>query len=214
MLGMIIGAAFAAGLVEEITDGIKKASIRNTQDMVFVNHKAEYFYQKQYTDVIHDLLGMGFTNVNAVELRKHKKSIFTKKLYGQVESVSINGDDSFSKGERFAKGAHVVVSFHVYKDSPHVTIPELEYRNNPRFAYDQNRQYANPQFQQPININLNIDNRAEGYKYQDDPRLGYNNQRQAQLGYDYDESAKKRCSYCGILVPKYMSICPHCGGHF
>lgn len=213
MLGLLIGAAVASQLIDTVKesidtvkDSIQESKIHNMQDMVFINQGASGFYQKNYMDVIHSLLGMGFYNVNAVEIRQHKQGFFTRQIYGQVQSVSINGNDHFSKGERYARGAHVVVSFHVFKDSPHVVIPELEHRYEPYPAYDYNSRqtsYASPQ---PFNINVNIDSGGSEYRY--NAHSDYERQRTPE-----NEAPRLvYCEYCGSPIPEYAAFCPRCGG--
>jgi len=211
MLGLLIGAAVASELIDtisEVSTHIIDATAHSIKDSIFVNCSASTFYQKQYMEVIHALLGMGFTNINAVEIRKHRQGFFTKNIYGQVESVSINGNDSFKKGDRFVKEAHVVVSFHVFIDSPHVVIPELEYNTRSHPVYEQ------PRYQQPINVNVNIDNGFRGYgnqqsqgQYNGNPYYG----QQRQYTYDMPQ---KRCAYCGTLAPGHAAFCPNCGAPF
>ena len=223
MLGLLIGAAVASQLIDtigEASNHLIDASTHAMKDKIFVNCSANDFYQKQYMEVIHAMLGMGFKNVNAVELRQHRQGLFTKNIYGQVESVSINGINNFKRGDRFAKEAHVVVSFHVFKDSPHVVIPELERNHRSQPVYEQ------PRYQQPmppINVNVNIDNgpRDYGYQRQYNGNPNYGQQRQyngnpnygQQRPYGY-EMPQKRCAYCGVLVPKHASFCSHCGAPF
>ncbi len=220
MLGLLIGAAVASQLIDtigEASNHIIEASTHATKDMIFVNCSANNFYQKQYMEVIHTLLGMGFKNVNAVELRQHREGFFTRNIYGQVESVSINGNDSFKKGDKFAREAHVVVSFHVFKDSPHVVIPELEYNNRQHPGYQQ------PGYQQPIQVNVNIDNgpRDYGYQRQYSGNPNYEQQRQYSGNPNYEQPRQythdmpqKRCAYCGVIAPKHAIFCPHCGAPF
>lgn len=217
MLGVLIGAAVASSLIKDTTniikDTINEASSRAMKDMIFVNCSASDFYQKQYMEVIYALLGMGFTNVNVVELREHREGFFTRKIYGQVESVSINGKDSFHKGERFAREAYVVVSFHVFKDSPHVVIPELENRNRTQPLYEQTR------YQQPINVNVNIDTKPQGYGYQYGQNQYNGNPQYDYNGTPYYEQQRqpvnnvpeRRCAYCGLIVPRNAVFCRHCG---
>lgn len=204
MLEVLIGAAVASNLLNAININTL-ATNQAKKDMIFVSCSASHFYQRQYMEVIHAMLGMGFTNVNVVELRQHRQGLFTKNIYGQVETVSINGNDSFKKGDRFSKEAHVVVSFHVFRDSPHVVIPELEHNNRSHSGYVQ------PGYQQPINVNVNIDNgpRDNGYQRQYNGNPYYEQQRQ----YNY-EIPQKRCAYCGALASKHAVFCPHCGAPF
>lgn len=211
MLGLLIGAAVASELINKIGDvsnHIIDATTHATKDMIFVNCSASNFYQKQYMEVIHAMLGMGFTNVNAIEIRRHRRGFFTNNIYGQVESVSINGNESFKKGDRFAREAHVVVSFHVFIDSPHVVIPELENNNRTYSGYEYHEM---PRYQQPINVNVNISNGPGeyGYQWQGNGNPNYGQQR----SYTYD-TPQKRCAYCGCLVNKSAAFCSNCGAPF
>ena len=218
MLGLLIGAAVASDLIDTIGGAIEtigeasthiiEASNNARKDMIVANYGASHFYQKQYMEVIHTLLGMGFTNVHAVEIRKHRKGFFTQNIYGQVESVSINGNDSFQKGTRFAREAYVLVSFHVFKDSPHVVIPELEHRTRSHAGFEQ------PGYQPPINVNVNINNGPQPDRYQYGQRQYNGNPNHGQQRPFSSGMPAKRCAYCGVLAPQHAVFCPHCGAPF
>lgn len=187
MLGVLVGAAVATKMVGVIS----KAAKNYMQGVIFVSCTASSFRGADYLDVIHNLQGMGFTNININEIR-HNRNFLTRNIYGKVESVSINGNSEFQKGDMFAQGAHVVVSFHVYKDSPRVEIPEL-YRRTEHL----DRQLG---YQQPVNVNVNIQNELP--HYDNNPSVS-NHSGEATTWY--------RCAYCGATIPNSKGFCPRCG---
>ena len=221
MLGIIVGAAVATkmiGAVSEVVSDVVSDAVKNQnknlEDMVFVNVSAADFQQKNFLDVIRNLLGMGFTNVNVYEIRQHNEGFFTRNIYGKVESVSINGNSSFVKGARFARGAHVLVSFHVFKNSPKVYIPDLQNRaasavQQPRYnqqpGYNQQRGYN----QQPGYNQQRGYNQQPGYYNQPgNPQRSSNNSNpyvQWSVGF------KCRCEYCNSIFLNKDWRCPYCG---
>lgn len=198
MIGLLIGAAVASSIIGEIGDTAQKIYDNRMNDMydaVLLKRDAVSFHEQNYMDVIRVLLEAGFTDINTVEIRKYKSGFFTKGKYGKVESVSINGNNAFTKKTRFSRNAHVVVSFHVFKDSPPVVIPELQRRMQsvPQVGYP---------YQQPFNINVNIDNSPS--------QSGY----QQPMGRNYpffNPDDEKYCGYCNSLIPNNAGFCPRCG---
>lgn len=76
------------------------------------NDKSEYVY-KNYKDVIKKLEEVGFTNI--VEKPMYDIVIgWTEE--GEVDNVTINGLDTYKRGNVFKKDAEVVVSYHLKED--------------------------------------------------------------------------------------------------
>ena len=196
MLGLLVGAAVASKMIDVISESAKtRSKAKIIRDgLVIVNSDSAGFAERNYLDVIRDLQGMGFTNITAKEIRKHRKGLFNSSLYGKVESVTINGENSFSKGKAFAPGVHVLVAFHVFKDSPPVDIPDL--RRNP---VEHRQQPEQQPYQQPVNVNVNI---QQPYGQSVPPFNPYGE----------DNIQWFRCSYCGSMIPNSKGFCPRCGG--
>ena len=68
---------------------------------------------KNFNGVVAQFRSAGFSNVQAVPLCD--LNIFTAKKNGQVESVSINGDDDFDEGDIFQKKDSVIITYHSVK---------------------------------------------------------------------------------------------------
>lgn len=79
------------------------------------NDKTEYVY-KDYKEAIEKLKSLGFTNI--VEKPMYDIILgWTKE--GEVSNVTINGSDSYKRGDKFKKDAEVVVSYHLKEtDNP------------------------------------------------------------------------------------------------
>lgn len=68
---------------------------------------------KNYNGVVAQYRSAGFSNIQAIPLCD--LNIFTAKKNGQVESVSINGNDDFDTGDIFQKKDSVIITYHSTK---------------------------------------------------------------------------------------------------
>ncbi len=66
--------------------------------------------EKNFNSVVLLFKGAGFTNVTAVPL--NDLSIFNQKKNGQVEEVTINGNDEFEEGDIFPKNSIFLIIYH------------------------------------------------------------------------------------------------------
>ncbi len=119
LLGKIIavGATATAGFVaakvlkNKNTDTVetsKKEGINATRDN-------EYYREEDAMGIAKELSGAGFVNI---ELKPIKKlGIFSAKKYGKVDDVFINGENEFSKEDKFLPSSYVVISYFDFKDS-------------------------------------------------------------------------------------------------
>lgn len=204
MLGMLIGAAVASKVLDTVQTAINesekrsKTIIYDSQGMLAVNKPSEDFSGIDYMEAIHTLIGIGFTNIKTHEIREYRNNFFNKNMYGRVVSVSINGDSDFKKKDIFPKTAYVLVSFHVFKDSPSVIIPELERLQNPYGGMAPNGYRPQPQ-----GYNPNLGNVPYGY-----PPNQY-----AQPGYPtyVPERRAAFCENCGYKFKDGDSFCQFCG---
>ena len=97
------------------------------QDEVEIkNDKSEYVY-KNYNDVIKKLEELGFTNI----LEKPMYDIilgWTEE--GEVDNVTINGSDTYKRGDVFKKDTEIVVSYHLKEeDDPSKKVDTTEGEN-------------------------------------------------------------------------------------
>lgn len=110
----------------EAAEKRRRIEVAEKMGMIPVSRDCSEFCDEDHTNVVRYFLGMGFENIHLKELRDLKHRRFGRDLCGSVKTVSINGDDSFKKGDYFPPSAYVLISFHLYPDSPSVPIPELE----------------------------------------------------------------------------------------
>lgn len=131
MLGLIIGAAVAAKVIKNI------ASKPAQREGIRIGVTADEFEDCNYRDVIQKLINKGFTNIKANEIREYKNTIFNRNKFGLVRSVSVNGRTNYLASDYFPEDSPICVSFDVFKDSPHIAIPELELmQKNTESLYD------------------------------------------------------------------------------
>jgi len=77
-----------------------------------VPNSSIYYLGKVYQEVVQELRGAGFTNIEVCEQRKAKKGLLGKN--DGVSSVSINGQSFFTKGDWFKADAPVVINYTTY----------------------------------------------------------------------------------------------------
>ena len=92
------------GMVQYDEDGVKHVYIRNDA----VNYSG-----RPYTEVMEELRACGFTDIAAVKKKDLVKGWLAKA--GDVISISINGDKSFSEGQMYREDAKVVIEYHEFK---------------------------------------------------------------------------------------------------
>lgn len=77
------------------------------------NDKTE-FVSKNYKEVIEKLKEIGFTNIVEKPIYDIVSSVYSE---GEVENVTINGIDTYKRGDIFDKNVEVVVSYHLLQSS-------------------------------------------------------------------------------------------------
>ena len=84
------------------------------EDELLTTCSAKDLRGENVDDAVSVLKKQGFTNVTVTPLKDLKKS---SKKDGRVDSVSIDGNTSFKKGDVFPKNAEVIVSHHSVRDA-------------------------------------------------------------------------------------------------
>ena len=72
------------------------------------------YYDENVSDILKELLGVGFDNVTLKAEKKLKER--TAKKYGKISSISINGKRDFSKMKKVPSSSHIVIEFLDFKD--------------------------------------------------------------------------------------------------
>lgn len=96
---------------------------------VKINCDESEFVFENYVGVINRLGELGFTNIK-------EKPMYDIVLgwteEGEVDSVTINGSDSYRRGDIFAKDTEVVVSYHLKQEDDPSNVPE-----EPKISYEE-----------------------------------------------------------------------------
>lgn len=183
MIGAIVGAVVASGLIEEaglgVVEGIssyftgkmeaneqKKKLDMNEQlimarpnDYIQMRVTHDEMIGGNYNDVIRNLAGIGFYDIN-IHAIYERKGMFSKERRGVVRTISINGNSSFDEMSVFPRDSHVVVNAVVHEQGDYLLMPELD-----------NIRRGAVMFQRPV----------------------------------------MRCQYCGITVSQGQRFCIGCG---
>lgn len=70
--------------------------------------------EADYQSVQKQLENAGFENVSTQKIEDLTFGIFTKD--GEIEKVTVNGNESFSKGDLFEKDVSITIHYHTFKD--------------------------------------------------------------------------------------------------
>lgn len=66
--------------------------------------------EKNYNNAVLLFKGAGFTNVTPVPL--NDLGMFNQRKNGQVETITINGNEEFEEGDVFPKNANILITYH------------------------------------------------------------------------------------------------------
>ena len=84
------------------------------EDEVKINYDKSKFYNMNYTDAVNVLKESGFNNIKETPMYDIYWGITTE---GTVESVLINGEDTYKRGNVYKKDSEIVVSYHSSVDN-------------------------------------------------------------------------------------------------
>lgn len=97
-----------------------RVSITLSNDIA-VPSSAENYRSVHYETVVKELQNAGFTNIRTEAIYDLIIGFFTSD--GDVESVSIAGNSSFSQGQQFEQTAEVIITYHTWADDVPSTTP-------------------------------------------------------------------------------------------
>ena len=88
----------------------KKATIIAGANEVVISRAMRDCREKNYNSAVLLFKGAGFVNVTAVPL--NDLTAFHQKKDGQVEKITINGNDEFEEGDIYPKNSNVLITYH------------------------------------------------------------------------------------------------------
>ena len=104
------------GLIWSIRSGQMTDMVQDDENCityVYIRNDAGHYSGKPYTDVMEELRACGFTDIAAIKKKDLVKGWIAKA--GDVNSISINGDKSFTEGQVYREDAKVVIEYHEFK---------------------------------------------------------------------------------------------------
>lgn len=96
--------------------------IQLKENEIKIDFDKQKFKNKKYEDVISTLKNLGFTNI--IENPKYD-IVFFEEDAGEVESVTINGNDKYKRGNIFTNDVEIIVSYRLKQndDPSRITLP-------------------------------------------------------------------------------------------
>lgn len=107
-IGINIGAWGAIGLFSLGEKKKPKAEVREGE--IAVTGPMTGCVGKNYNNAVLLFKSAGFTNINAIPL--HDLTRLNQKKNGQVEMVTINGNDEFDEEDVYPKTANILITYH------------------------------------------------------------------------------------------------------
>ncbi len=110
MWGIIIGAYIAMFTYIKSDDKKKKKSKYVSPNDATITAQMLDCSGKNYNSVAMIYRNAGFTNVNSLPLGD--LGLFNQRKNGQVETITINGNEKFEEGDVFPKNVNILITYH------------------------------------------------------------------------------------------------------
>ena len=110
MWGIIIGAYIAMFTYMKSDDKKKKKSKYVSPNDATITAQMLDCSGKNYNSVAMIFRSAGFTNVNSLPLGD--LGLFNQRKNGQVETITINGNEEFEEGDVFPKNSNILITYH------------------------------------------------------------------------------------------------------
>ncbi len=110
MWGIIIGAYIAMFTYMKSDERKKKKSRYVSPSDATITAQMLDCSGKNYNSVAMIFRSAGFTNVNSLPLGD--LGMFNQRKNGQVETITINGNEEFEEGDVFPKNANILITYH------------------------------------------------------------------------------------------------------
>ena len=91
------------------------AVIKNGNLYIKPTRSSENYINADTLDVVKELLGVGFENINLKAVKK--LGAYSAKKYGKVYSISINGNNDFLGIKKVPASSYIIIEFLDFKDS-------------------------------------------------------------------------------------------------
>ena len=114
---------------------------------VAVSHNSKYYIDKSYSKMKKQLKNDGFNNIHP----KYVKDVYEESKVGTIKEISIDGDRSFEKDEKYKKDSKIKIVVHDIKD---MSLPLSSDETNGKNVKDVQTEFENKGFSNIITENL------------------------------------------------------------
>ena len=186
-----VGSA-TASVISATANNRAEKKANNGTITIYPSRPYGEYYGKNALDIAQELLGVGFQNIG---LKPNKSlSEFSKRKYGKISFISINGKRDFRETHKFPVSAFVVIEYFDFKNE----VNQTAYSNSIRIIPGVIHSFAD------------IEAMSRGSN-------SYTTSAPYSVSYDTPNSTpnatkKKFCTRCGHPIPSQTSkFCSHCG---
>lgn len=110
IVGVCIGVYIAVFTYVKDNNSKKKKRRYVNSDEIVIDEKLLYYREKNFNNVVQMFRSAGFSYVNAIPM--DDLNFITQGKNGQVEMVTIDGNEYFEEGDIFKKNAPVLITYH------------------------------------------------------------------------------------------------------
>ena len=162
---------------------------------VSMPYSVDGFKGKDYSVVINDLKDAGFTNIELSPIPDLVTGWVTKD--GEVESVSVDGNSDFSKGDRFSKDSKIRVDYHTFEDNvdERIKVPNSYYSYSGEDYEQTVQELKDAGFTDIESQPLNDLNDSKSYKVNKIDKISINGETDFTRGTKFEKDAKIRIYY-------------------
>ena len=188
MIDTAVNAAVkTVGAVSDYNSKNKRAD----SELIKVPNSSDHYSGMNYQNVQEELTAYGFTNIALLPKRDLIKGWLTKN--GAVEKVSIKGKTEFKEKSKFPADAHIVITYHTFRDSKH----EINLHSSPKKEDRLTIRCFNCGVQMAANAKYCLE-------------CGTPTARSSDRKKEYSRELNI-CPYCGEVLKANQDVCHICG---
>ena len=108
-------AANVLSAASQIHVNKEDSAVKNGVLYIKPTRSSDEYYGKDVSEIVQELLGNGFENISLKPVKKLGQ--FSAKKYGLISSISIGGNNSFSKSKKMPASSYIVIEYLDFKET-------------------------------------------------------------------------------------------------
>ena len=99
----------------------KTSNVQPDPNLIAIPFSSSKYKNENYEVILQRIEDAGFTNISVTRITDLVTGFLTKD--GEVESVTINGLDKFSEGDKYNRSVKITITYHTFRDKAEPTKP-------------------------------------------------------------------------------------------